>query len=183
MPGSGRLAETRRALEEFQARSAREEASRARTLAELSTLARPFDRHAGPVHVTGSALIWGPRGTVLLFHKKLHIWVQPGGHIDPGETAYDAALREASEETGLPVRHPVKGPQLLHIDVHPAADDHVHLDLTYLLLCDEDVEPAPAAGESTQVRWLSLEEAFALADEGLVDGLQRLGETGATWRS
>ena len=68
-------------------------------------LARPFDEHADPVHVTGSAFIVGPRGIVLLRHRRLGIWVQPGGHVDAGETPWDGARREAVEETGLPVRH------------------------------------------------------------------------------
>ena len=67
-------------------------------------LAAPFDQDADPVHVTGSAIVVGPRGVVLLKHKRLGLWLQPGGHIDAGETPWDAALREAREETGLDVR-------------------------------------------------------------------------------
>ena len=33
---------------------------------------------------------------------------------------------------------------------------------------------APAAGESQVVRWFTLDEALAIADAGLVDGLRRL---------
>jgi 8-oxo-dGTP pyrophosphatase MutT (NUDIX family) len=163
----------RGAVAAFEAGTLREVASRERFLTELDRLAHPFDRHADLVHVTGSAIVSGPRGTVLHLHKRLGLWLQPGGHLDPGEAPWDAALREAQEETGLPVRHPVGGAALFHLDVHLAAESHVHLDLRYLLLC-ADAEPAPPAGESQQVRWFSLDEALAIADEGLADGLRRL---------
>jgi hypothetical protein len=49
----------------FDAATAREVASRTRFLAELDWLADPFNRNADAVHVTGSAIVTGPRGTVL----------------------------------------------------------------------------------------------------------------------
>ncbi|MGH9106337.1 MAG: NUDIX hydrolase [Acidimicrobiales bacterium] len=162
-----------RLVEGFVPETPREVGSRERFLAELGKLEDPFDRRANPVHVTGSGLVLGPRGTVLHVHRKLGSWLQPGGHVDPGEMPADAALRETAEETGLPVRHPEGGPRLVHLDVHPAADGHFHLDLRYLLVC-EDAEPFPPAEESQQVKWFSLQEAVRVADDGLVDALARL---------
>lgn len=164
--------ELRNAVTRFDAATPREVTSRARFLAELARLPRPFDRDADPVHVTGSAIIVGTRGTVLHWHKRLGGWLQPGGHVDAGETPWHAAVREAHEETGLPVRHPDEGPRLVHLDVHPAGP-HVHLDLRYLLLGD-DADPSPPAGESQQVRWFSFADAIAVADPALVDGLRRV---------
>lgn len=164
--------QVRAAVAAFAAVTQREMISRERFLAELDRLTDPFSRDAGPVHVTGSAIVSGPRGTVLHWHKRLGGWLQPGGHVDPGETPWQAAVREAVEETGLPVRHPRTGPLLIHLDAHQAGP-HYHLDLRYLLL-SEDVEPSPPPGESQQVRWFTLAEAIELADAALVDALIRL---------
>ena len=155
----------------FPAATTREIASRTRFLAELDRLGSPFSRDADPVHVTASAIVLGRRGTVLHLHKKLNRWLQPGGHLEPGETAPEAALREAGEETGLRVRHVAAHPRLLHLDVHPAGG-HVHLDLRYVLNAD-DADPVPPPGESPHARWFSLAEALALADDALIDALRR----------
>ena len=113
----------------------RERLAKDRFLAELDRLERPWDEHADPVHVTASAVVVGARGTVLHRHRLLGTWLQPGGHLEPGESPPEAARREVVEETGLDARPPDGGPVLLRLDVHQAgaARNHTHLDLCYLL--------------------------------------------------
>lgn len=147
-------------------RDAREAASLQRLLCGLVRLPRPFDEQAAPTHVTASAIVVGRRGVVLHRHRRLARWLQPGGHVDSGETVWAAAEREAAEETGLPVRHPPSGPRLLHVDVHPGPRGHTHLDVRYLLTAD-DVEPAPPPAESQAVAWFGWEAAIGLADTSL----------------
>ncbi len=148
----------------------REVLSRDIMLAELQRLERPFDEDAELTHVTASAIVVGVRGVVLHRHRRLHRWLQPGGHIETDETPPQAAQRECVEETGLPVVHGTRGPVLVHLDVHSAARDHVHLDLRYLMWAP-DLPPAPAAGESQEVAWFSWESALAIADDSLAGGL------------
>jgi 8-oxo-dGTP pyrophosphatase MutT (NUDIX family) len=152
----------------------RERTSIEQLLAAVPTLARPFDEDADPVHVTGSALIVGPRGIVLLRHRRLGIWVQPGGHVDPGETPWDGALREAIEETGMPVRFLGKEPELAHVDVHAGGRGHTHLDLRYLFEA-ADADPAPPEGESQEVGWFDWDTAPAVAEAGMAGILAALG--------
>ncbi len=139
----------------------------------IARLTRPYDEHADPVHVTASAIVVGARGVVLHLHKRLGLWLQPGGHIDAGESPAEGALREAVEETGLAVRHPDLGPALVHVDVHPGPKGHTHLDVRFLLEAPEK-DPAPAEGESQVVTWFSWDEAIAVADPGLVGALKVL---------
>jgi len=138
----------------------------------IAALVRPWDEHADPTHVTASAILVGVRGVVLHRHKRLGLWLQPGGHVDDGEHPAQAARREAIEETGITSRHLGSTPALIHIDVHPGPRGHTHLDLRYLLWGD-DVDPAPATGESPDVAWFAWEEALDLADDGLRGGLLR----------
>ena len=140
-------------------------------LAAFDRLEAPLDQDVDVVHVTGSGIVVGPRGVVLLEHKRLGIWLQPGGHIDPGETPWDAALRESREETGLDVRFsgPVDDagvPELIHVDVHAGGRGHTHLDLRYLI-DGGDADPAPPVGESQQIDWFTWEAAIDRADPGL----------------
>jgi 8-oxo-dGTP pyrophosphatase MutT (NUDIX family) len=160
----------RRTVIAFHPGDERTEMAKQRFLAELVRLERPCDRNADRVHVTASAIVVGRRGTVLHLHRRLKRWLQPGGHIDAGEAPEFAALREAREETGLAAEHPPGGPRMIHLDVH-AAQEHLHLDLRYLLVAP-DAEPAPPPGESPQVRWYGWPEAEAVADPGLVPALR-----------
>ena len=163
-------ADLRALVEGHEPASPRETAAKARFLEELTELPAPCDEHADPTHVTASGIVVGRRGTVLHLHKRLGIWMQPGGHIDPGETPDVAARREATEELGLAVAHPVSGPRLINLDVHDAALGHTHLDLRYLLLAGDD-DPHPPPGESPDARWYTWDEAMAVADAALVDAL------------
>jgi 8-oxo-dGTP pyrophosphatase MutT (NUDIX family) len=157
----------------------RERVALATCVATLATLSDPFDRHADPVHVTGSGVVTGTGGVLLLLHRRLGIWVQPGGHVEDGETPWAAARRESEEETGL--RLALVGgdeaPPLLHVDVHPSAGGHTHLDLRYRLTVVGDDEPRPPAGESQDVRWYPWPEAVAVADAGLAGLLRHLAAT------
>jgi 8-oxo-dGTP pyrophosphatase MutT (NUDIX family) len=157
-------------VQEHRPSSPREAAAKARFVEQLARLVDPCDEHSDPTHVTASGIVVGPRGTVLHLHKRLGLWMQPGGHIDAGETPPTAAAREATEELGLAVAHPEAGPLLLQLDVHEAALGHTHLDLRYLLLGASD-DPQPPPGESPDARWCSWEEALALADPGLDEAL------------
>jgi 8-oxo-dGTP pyrophosphatase MutT (NUDIX family) len=149
----------------------RERESIEQFLAIAPTLESPFDEHVNDTHITGSAIVVGKRGVVLHLHKRLNIWLQPGGHIEQGETPAEGALREAREETGLDVRHPDNGPVLVHLDVHPGPRGHTHLDVRYIVMAD-DVEPAPGVDESQDVAWFAWDDAIAMADKGLVGALR-----------
>lgn len=149
----------------------REARSISTILEALAVLPRPFDRNADLTHVTASAVVAGRRGVLLHRHRRLRRWLQPGGHLEEAEAPSTGALRESEEETGLELHHPADGPVLVHVDVHAAADHHVHLDIRYLL-SGPDGDPAPPPGESQEVRWFSWEDAADQADDALVGALR-----------
>lgn len=179
MPDDERVTALRLALASLSPVDEREAASLVRTLAELERLPRPFDRDTDPVHVTASAIVSGPRGILLHHHKRLGMWLQPGGHVDADEAPHEAALRETIEETGVAGRHPHGRPDVIHVDVHEVPNGHTHLDIRFLLLAD-DVDPAPPEGESPLVAWFSFDSALAIADAGLVGALAALRARGTT---
>ena len=158
---------------------ARERGSIARFVELIDGLERPFDEHASKVHVTASAIVVSDdrRRVVLHRHKRLQLWLQPGGHIDTDELPWHGALREAIEETGLSAilvdGDLPDGPPLLHVDVHPGPKGHTHLDLRYLV-ASPPVKPTPPAGESQDVQWFAWRQAIDLAEAGLEGVLRAL---------
>ncbi len=170
-----RLAAVVRSVARLRPVDGREARARHRILVALGRLPRPLDRDADLTHVTGSAVVVGPDGVLLHLHKRLGMWLQPGGHLEPGETPWAAARREAEEETGLRFAEwPAQGPALAHVDVHPGGRGHIHLDLRYLLGVDGDPTPRPGQGESQDVRWFTWPDAIETADPGLAGFLTAL---------
>jgi ADP-ribose pyrophosphatase YjhB (NUDIX family) len=103
--------------------------------------------------------------TLLLKHKKLGLWLPPGGHIDEGETPDEAALREVREETGLEADFvvPTRGASPsggrveylhppLHVQVEAIPGHNHHVDFIYCLRA-RDGEVRPGEGESGLWRW------------------------------
>lgn len=150
----------------------REGESIVRTQELLEQRGETFFDVAHDHHVTASAFVISSRGVILHRHRRLGIWVQPGGHIDPGETSEEAALREVSEETGLLVRHS-EPPLLFHVDVHPGPRGHTHYDVRYVVIAPAD-DPAPPPDESPDVFWFDSSRALERCESALVPALRKL---------
>jgi 8-oxo-dGTP pyrophosphatase MutT (NUDIX family) len=153
-------------VREVQARSPvdrREALSIERFVVEVGRLTDPMSEHADPVHVTASGIVVGPRwGAAPPTPPARHLG-RPNGHIDAGETPWEAAGRETSEETGLTVTHRYDAPELVHVDVHAGPRGHTNLDLTYLL-DGGDALPAAPPDESQEIAWFTWFDAAAVAD-------------------
>src|SRR5512143_1358068 len=110
----------------------------------------PFRREDPEGHVTASAVVVRPGNEFLLvFHRKLDRWLQPGGHVEAGDaTLFDTAVREAREETGISDFEAPLGDSILDLDVHaiPAFGDdpaHFHYDVRFLLTVGGSGAPGP----------------------------------------
>jgi 8-oxo-dGTP pyrophosphatase MutT (NUDIX family) len=171
---AGRVAAVHAQLFAHTPADADEEHSLARLLDEVDRLVSlgldPFEQDDDPIHITGSAIVIGRRGTVLLEHRRLGMWLQPGGHVDAGEMPWEAALREAAEETGLDVAHHGGSPYLVHVDVHAGGRGHTHLDLRYLLDGADD-DPHPPPEESQAVAWFDWPAAVERAGDPRLSAL------------
>ncbi len=107
-----------------------------------------------PAHLTASAVVLDPTGShvLLVLHRKVGLWLQPGGHVDPIDASLAAAaLREATEETG--VAGLVVDRVAVQLDRHPApCGAQWHLDVQFRVTAPALSEPT-VSEESLDVRW------------------------------
>ena len=106
-------------------------------------------------HITASTAVLNPAGThvLLTLHAKIKAWLQLGGHCEPGDgTLAAAALREATEESGIAGITLLPGP--VQIDRHwvPCQGGTYHLDVQYIAVAPDGTRER-ASAESDDLRW------------------------------
>ena len=115
-------------------------------------------------HLTASALVVNGDGQCLLIaHKALKRWLQPGGHLEPDESPEAGALRELVEETGLSLS--ATGLAIIDIDSHkiPASaakgeSEHLHHDFQFVFKAPEQATISLELKEIDAFKWVALKD-------------------------
>ena len=136
--------------------------------------ADPFVRERLAGHFTASAWLVSDDGrrALLTHHRKLDRWLQPGGHADGDRDFARAALREASEESGLEGLRIDR--RIFDLDRHwiPARGTeagHWHYDVRFVVRASSD-ESFVVSDESHALAW---RDVAALAADASADASVR----------
>ncbi|MFC9894022.1 NUDIX hydrolase [Nocardia sp. NPDC127579] len=155
-------------LETWSPATAPEASLREAMLAFLGSAPRGCLREHAPGHITASAVVFSHDGreVLLTLHPRVGRWIQLGGHCEPGdETVTDAALREATEESGIDGL--VLDPELYGAQAHPITCSlgvpTRHLDLLFRVTAPAGAIPV-RSHESTDLRWWPVDALPANAE-------------------
>ena len=153
----------------------------------IASAPRAWNRATLEGHITASAWVLDRTRShaALIHHRKLGLWLQPGGHVEDGDASWRAAAqREVTEETGLSQFIPhVDDAELFDVDVHPIParpnePAHFHYDLRFLFIADVDATVNGRlmiiAEEAHDCRWFALTDL--LNDSSLDASVRRMIE-------
>ena len=133
-----------------------------------------LNRHHPPGHITVSAWIVDPpcSAALLVHHRKLDRWLQPGGHIEDDASVLAAARREVAEETGLQAVE-VYSDGIFDLDIHaiPARKrepEHLHYDVRFLFVADP-AQSLQLSDESHDLGWFTNAEVHATGEGRSID--------------
>ena len=146
-------------------------------------------------HFTASPWIINEEGTkvLLVYHRIYDSWGWCGGHSDGEADQLGVALKEGREETGLTSIRPLSK-EILAIDILPVpshkkngrfVNSHVHLNVTYLCVADEQEELHHKEDETKGAMWVPLEEVYEKVsqwDKEMIPVYQKLNEQVKRWK-
>ena len=127
-------------------------------------------------HFTATGFVFNESGEILMIkHKKLGVWLPPGGHIDENELPCKAVLREIYEETGITAEVLSAACDLgisadsceLPLPMQILLEDiegtglHNHIDMIYLCVT-KDTTLMPQNCEIDNIGWFTPMEALNL---------------------
>lgn len=110
-------------------------------------------------HLVTSVFVFNPENHKFLMikHKKVGKWLQPGGHLEKGENPHEAGIREVFEETGINVKIINK----LAISEYISEKTHVHVDFSYLAYPFKNQKETVNHDETDGLSWFSLRKILS----------------------
>lgn len=163
-------------LDAYQPEDPAQAALKTRFMAFVAEYPDCCERSLAHGHLTGSAWLVSADGqrALLMHHRKLERWLQPGGHADGDFDLAGVALREAEEESGLSGLVPEGG--VFDLDRHEipargAEPAHWHYDLRFVVRASAG-EDFRQNAESLALAWFDITELATRPD--LDDSLRRM---------
>lgn len=121
-------------------------------------------------HFTNSAIITNKNKDKVLFvnHLIYKSWAWVGGHNDDNPNFVEVVLKEAKEETGITsvsplINEPVALDNILvsnHIKNGVYVGDHIHMNISYILVANEYEKLIIKEDENSGVRWFEISDVL-----------------------
>lgn len=126
-------------------------------------------------HITSSAIVVNEAMDKVLFayHNIYDSWAWVGGHNDGDADLLHVAIKEAKEETGIenvrPYSKDIFMLDIIHVTNHlkhgAYVPDHLHLNVTYLLVASEHDALQVKHDENSGVKWFLIEDVLDYVKE------------------
>ncbi|MGL4738362.1 MAG: NUDIX hydrolase [Cellulosilyticaceae bacterium] len=119
-------------------------------------------------HLTSSGFVINQKADkVLMIHHNIYgTWAWTGGHADGDRDMLAVAIKEAQEETGVDELRPLTG-KVDAMDILPVwghwkkgkyVPVHLHLNVAYILIADEEAMLKVNEAETSGVKWIAVED-------------------------
>lgn len=147
----------------------------------------------GQIDVTVTMYLFRWRDDVLEMmlhmHKKLNKLLPIGGHIELDETIWRAVAHEMEEESGYELSRvkllqpklrlaslddAVIHPQPVVVNTHEITKGHFHSDSAYAFLVDGQPTKTLAENESSDIRWMTMEDIDKLSDAEIYSNVSEI---------
>ena len=134
----------------------------------------PFSpEQLNPGHFTASAFVLSPGSEALLmiYHARLARWLQPGGHVDPGDPdLVETARRECGEEVGR-TDLVLDREGVFDVDIHTIPEtakrsQHEHFDVRFLFR--SPTREIRAGSDALDAKWIPLQAIAACESDASV---------------
>lgn len=162
-------------LQNYTSEFAKEQVYQKQMLEFLATCSNPFDRMVDG-HFTASAFLLNSDRSrfLLMHHRKLDRWLQPGGHCDGNSNLLEVAIKEAREESGIKEIYALSD-NIYDIDIHLIPQNakekqHYHYDVRFLLQTVNN-DSLVQNKESKSLLWADFN---SLDELSIVDSLKRM---------
>lgn len=161
--------------------SSREIIVKKKMLAFLESYDNCFHRELEIGHFTASAFLLDStkQKFLLLHHKKLHIWTQPGGHTDGNTNLLEVAIRETQEETGIeditPIFKDIFEIEIYKIPKFQKEEEHLHFDVKFLLKTTSN-NNFSINHESNDINWFDLHDLSTIKHLSLSSSIIKMAK-------
>ena len=140
-----------------------------------------FERSLEIGHITVSAIpfVRETKEVLLIHHRKIGKWFQPGGHCDGDSEVLRVARKELMEETGISTGE--WHTQIYDIDIHPIFDakgsHHHHFDIRFLVELPLETKIQIDQKEIISARFIPIGEVFQFNnDRSVLRFIEKLSE-------